>query len=108
MRTIWAILLSTLLLLIYLSLCGAVVVATSGQPTWFEHADGMQVVLGILFVGVISLIVYVLKKIDRNQTLLFERVHDMGSQLDRLQGAHDAIHCMPMGRRATDKTEGHQ
>jgi hypothetical protein len=49
-----------------------------------------------VFVSVVGLCgflgVFVLTKIDRNQTELFNRINNMEGRLSKLEGAHYAIH----------------
>ena len=49
-----------------------------------------------VFVSVVGLCgflcVFVLTKIDRNQTELFARINNMDGRLSKLEGAHNAIH----------------
>lgn len=64
---------------------------TAQAPSLAEHSDLLQVVVGILFTMVIGYTVYTLKKIDRNQNRLFERLDDVCRQVDLMQGEHNAM-----------------
>ena len=63
----------------------------SGQPTWFEHPDLMEVLIGGLFMMVLWLLVRTLKKIDANQSLLFHRIDDLCAEFYELRGEHKAM-----------------
>jgi len=58
----------------------------------------------VLFYGLMSvaafLLVRTIKKIDANQTKLFEFVNDLNTRLSKLQGAHDSM--MSFNRRHDD------
>lgn len=60
------------------------------HPSWFEHVDLMQVLIGVLFLMVAWFIARTLKKIDANQTRLFEKYDDHEHRLSRLEGSHEA------------------
>jgi len=66
----------------------------SPTPTWFEHPDLMQVIIGGLTVIVMFFFLRTLKKIDGNQNRLFERLDDLTNQVNIMQGEHNAM----MGR----------
>jgi len=61
------------------------------EPTWFEHVDLMQALLYGLGVLVIFLLARTLKKIDANQTSLFNRLNDLSEEFYLLKGEHNAI-----------------
>lgn len=60
------------------------------QPTWTEHLDLIQWIIGALFLSLVWFIVRTLKKIDANQNMLFEKYGDVHERLSHLEGAHDA------------------
>ncbi len=61
------------------------------MPSWFEHVDLMTVIIGILFLIIGWFIVRTISKIDKNQTVLFERQTEFAKDLYTLKGAHDAV-----------------
>lgn len=60
----------------------------STQPSWFEHVDLMQVVIGVLFVITGWFLVYTLKKIDDNQSEIFRRLIKLEKSNAELWGEH--------------------
>ncbi len=61
------------------------------DPSWFEHVDLMTIIIGALFLIIGWFIVRTISKIDKNQTILFERQTKFAEDLYTLKGAHDAI-----------------
>jgi hypothetical protein len=67
------------------------------SPSWFQHADLMNVTIGALFLTVIWFMIRTLRKIDENQTNLFNRMSIVEKDLYELRGEHQAIQgrCKP-------------
>jgi len=61
------------------------------DPSWFEHVDLMQVVIGGLGLLIMWFIARTLRKIDANQTSLFNRLNDLSEEFYTLKGEHNAI-----------------
>lgn len=59
------------------------------QPTWFEHVDLMQVLIGTLFLVVAWFIVKTLKEIDNSQKELFSRLQRLERDFYVIQGEHN-------------------
>lgn len=74
-----------------MSIIPVVAVSAAQAPSLAEHYDVLQVVIAVLFSIVIGYTVWTLKKIDRNQTRLFERLDAVCKQVDVLQGEHNAL-----------------
>jgi hypothetical protein len=77
------------------ALCFASAISASSiddpaRPTWWEHVDLMQVLIGGLFCLVLWFMVRTLRKIDTNQALLFRRLDDLCKEFYVLQGEHNA------------------
>ncbi len=74
--------------------CGLMAFASSsasyGQPTWWEHVDLMQVVIGGLFMLILWFTARTLKKIDTNQTNMFRMIDDLRKDFYTLKGEHEA------------------
>lgn len=68
-------------------------------PSWFEHVDLMQVIIGALFALVIWFLIRTINKVDQNQSILFQRLTNLEQSFFELRGEHRAQH----DRRATDK-----
>jgi len=60
------------------------------NPSWFQHVDLMNLAIGALFLTVIWFMVRTLKKIDENQTNLFNRMATVEKDLYELKGEHMA------------------
>jgi uncharacterized membrane protein (UPF0182 family) len=60
------------------------------NPSWFEHVDLMQVLVAVLITVVAWFFVRTLKKIDANQTCLFDKYDNHEQRLSHLEGAHEA------------------
>ncbi len=60
------------------------------NPSWFEHVDLMQVIIAGLFMVILYFISRTLKKIDANQTSLFNRYDNHEHRLSQLEGQHAA------------------
>jgi len=61
------------------------------NPTWFQHVDLMNVVIGALFLAVIWFMVRTLKKIDDNQSALFQRLNALSEEFHTLKGEHQVM-----------------
>ena len=61
------------------------------QPSWFQHVDLMNVIIGVLFTVVAWFLVRTLKKIDTNQATLFTRLECLSREFYLLKGEHEAI-----------------
>jgi hypothetical protein len=61
------------------------------EPSWFEHVDVMQALLVGLGFLVLFFVSRTLKKIDANQTCLFNRLNDLSEEFYTLKGEHNAI-----------------
>jgi hypothetical protein len=61
------------------------------DPSWFEHVDLMQVIIGGLGLLIMWFIARTLRKIDANQTSLFNRLNDLSEEFYTLKGEHNAI-----------------
>lgn len=59
--------------------------------SFLEHADTMQVVIGVLFGILIAFIAYVMRKIDKNQTEMFNRLNTLSQDFYTLKGQHEGI-----------------
>jgi uncharacterized membrane protein YhdT len=59
--------------------------------SWAEHFDLVNIIVGLLFMAVVSLIVRTINKIDRNQSLLFERFQNLSEKFYLLEGEHRAM-----------------
>lgn len=57
-------------------------------PSWFEHVDLMQATIALLFSGFIYFAIRALKKIDANQSELFNRLHTLEKDFYELSGEH--------------------
>jgi hypothetical protein len=60
-------------------------------PSWFEHMDLMNSIIAGLVLAIIWFMIRTLKKIDENQTNLFNRVGVVERDLYELRGEHSAI-----------------
>ena len=56
-----------------------------------ENGGVLQVVVGVLFTIVSSLISWILFKIDRSQNILFTRMRELDEKLCVLQGEHNVL-----------------
>jgi len=59
-------------------------------PSWFEHVDLMQSIIVGLALIVVWFSIRTLRKIDANQTLLFNKHGNHEHRLSQLEGAHAA------------------
>lgn len=63
----------------------------SGQPTWWEHVDLMEVLIG----GLISLVLWftsrTLRKIDANLNKIFAAIDALCRDFYQLKGEHEAM-----------------
>lgn len=91
-RTLSGILFLMFILILW-AVCSIAAVAQDGAPTptWFEHTDLMQVVIGGLFVCVLWFMIRTLRKIDANQALLFKKIDDLCAEFYTLRGEHNAM-----------------
>lgn len=60
----------------------------AAPPSWFEHVDLMQVIIGVLFIITGWFLVYTLKKIDDNQSEIFRRLIALEKSSAELWGEH--------------------
>lgn len=58
------------------------------QPTWYEHVDLMQILIGFLFIVTGWFLIYTLKKIDDNQSEIFRRLIKLEKSTAELWGEH--------------------
>lgn len=63
----------------------------TAAPSWIEHSDVVMYLVGFLFVIISGLVARTLKKVDANQTKLFERLDRLTQDFYKLQGEHEAI-----------------
>ncbi len=56
--------------------------------TFAEHFDVMQILVGALFAIVAWFVVRTISKVDRNQTLLFQRLSTLEGKFYELLGEH--------------------
>ncbi len=59
------------------------------EPSWFEHVDLMQALIGGLFFIVAWFICRTLRTIDANQTEIFKKLTNHENRLSHLEGAHE-------------------
>ena len=71
------------------------------QPSWFSTPDLMQLIIGVLFAAVIWFTIRTLRKIDRNQDILFKKLTTLERDFYLLQGEHRAFHG-PRGGKTCD------
>lgn len=85
---------AVLLILILISAVIAVAAvnqAASPDPSWFEHVDLMSLIIWALILVVVWFFLRTLRKIDTNQTRLFERLDTLCQDFYTLRGEHNAI-----------------
>lgn len=82
-------LLTVLGVFLWVSLCFASI-KVPGDPSWAEHFDLVNIIVGLLFAAVVSLTVRTINKIDRNQTSLFGKVEKLSKDFYILEGEHRA------------------
>lgn len=72
-------------------------IAAESHPSWFEHVDLMQVIIAALFSAVVWSALRTLKKIDDNQTQLFNRMNAIEKDFSELKGQHEIMagKCKP-------------
>jgi hypothetical protein len=80
-----------LLLWISLSLASAPPASKEGSPSWGEHLDVVNVIIGFLFLALVSVVVWLIKKIDTNQGIIFDRLTKLSNEFYELQGEHKAL-----------------
>jgi uncharacterized membrane-anchored protein len=76
--------------LLWVSLSFATV-KTPENASWAEHLDLVNIIIGLLFAAVVSLTMRTLNKIDRNQTIIFERLEVLTKDFYILEGKHRAM-----------------
>lgn len=76
--------------------------AESAINSLAEHTDALTWLIGGLFVIISFLIVRALKKIDGNQSALFERINKLCDEFHVLQGEHNAMMNCDHNRRKDD------
>lgn len=69
----------------------AVSVPAPSSPSWFEHVDLMQMLIGGLGIMVLFFLVRTLKKIDGNQARLFDLIDGLRREFYTLQGEHNMM-----------------
>jgi hypothetical protein len=89
-RKLFRITLNVIAVLLWISLCLAASPQAAG-PSWAEHLDVVNVVIGFLFMALIGIIVWQVKKIDKNQGLLFDLLRDLSKSFYTLEGEHNAF-----------------
>ncbi len=67
------------------------VYAAMAIGSWAEHADLLNIILAFLFVSLVGIVVWQIKKIDNNQTTLFKRLDELSKDFYTLEGEHKAI-----------------
>ncbi len=72
------------------------------QPSWFEHVDLMQVALVLAMGYIVWSLRGFLGRFEKNISKLFQLYGDLKSQVDILQGEHNAMVCAHPNRRKTD------
>lgn len=61
------------------------------MPTWVQHWDVVSGLISSLFVLAGFFMIRTLKKIDANQTELFQRLHTLENDFHELKGEHKAL-----------------
>ena len=80
-----------------ITFCLAASATAEKTPSWAEHFDLLNIIVGFLFVSLVALIVWLIKKIDNNQTEIFNRLNGLSKDFYIMEGEH----------RATMKLGGH-
>ncbi len=80
-----------------ISFCLASAHPGAAPPSWNEHFDLLNIIVGFLFVSLVGLVVYLVRKIDANQTVLFDKLANLSKDFYILDGEHRGIHgrCPP-------------
>lgn len=78
-------------------------VAKADQPrvSWTDHLDLAQVLIGALFLIVAWFIMRTVAKIDKNQTILFDKLSDLEKSHYILIGEHNALAKLRGGKILT-------
>ncbi len=106
-KSLFRIVLYAVGLLLWISLSLASVPSPQGLqvekaagPSWGEHLDVVNVIIGFLFMALVGIIVWQVKKIDKNQALLFDLLRTLSKDFYTLEGEHNATkgRCQPSGR----------
>lgn len=79
-------------LLISLFASVTVCAAAEEMKSMYEHADMLVYLLTSLVLALVSLITWVLLKINNNQSELFKLHRGLSENFHQLLGAHNAIH----------------
>lgn len=66
-------------------------IAATDNPSWFEHVDLMELLIGLLFAGFIWFATRTLNKIDTNQGIMFTRLSVIEKDFYELRGEHKAV-----------------
>lgn len=75
----------------YILALAAVTQASAGSaPSWFEHVDLMSATIWALMIVVVWFTLRTLRKIDMNQTTLFNKIDSVCKDFYNLQGEHNA------------------
>lgn len=65
--------------------------AAAAQPSWIEHSDVLVYLIGGLFTMVAFFMIRTIKKIDANQSLLFDKLDHLSRDFYQLKGEHEAL-----------------
>jgi hypothetical protein len=76
---------------LFFLLFASLVNAAEKTQTWVEHPDAVQVLIATLFAALIFFVVRTLRKIDANQTLLFDKYNTLADEFHVLKGEHQAF-----------------
>lgn len=71
------------------------------HPSWADHLDLAQVLIGALFLIIAWFIMRTVAKIDKNQTILFDKLSDLEKSHYTLIGEHNALAKMRGGKVLT-------
>jgi hypothetical protein len=74
--------------------CLAALAAMEPKPSWYEHVDFMEILIGGLLGMVLFFMLRTLSKIDRNQNRLFQVLDDLRCEFYTIRGEHNVM----MGR----------
>lgn len=69
-----------------------IVFSSTVVPSLGEHADLLQIIVGVCVTVILFLSVRTLDKIDANQTKLFALIGELQKKVYRLEGAHEVLH----------------
>jgi hypothetical protein len=80
-----------LMIFYFITIFVSVAEAATQTPSWWEHIDLMQVLIGGLFAIVLWFTARTLRKVDTNQVELFKRLNELSRDFYSLQGEHKAF-----------------